>query len=126
MLLLIIAVMVLLLYGCNDLFHQDNVKKFIPGTYIAAWKSPFSEARDTMQITPVVQQGSEGFLITRRTYTSFINAARKRDPEYTIVHWSANYDTGNKTLFINNNGKALFFDPGKKEMKMGVVTYKKL
>ena len=126
MILLITFSIFVTLFGCTFFSSQDNVKAFIPGTYISTWVSQFSEARDTIQITPIVQKGSEGFLITRRTYLNFINAASKRSPEYKIVHWNANYDNQNKSLFINNNGKVLFFDPGKKEMKMGVITYKKL
>ena len=126
MILLITFSIFVTLFGCTFFSSQDNVKAFIPGTYISTWVSQFSEARDTILITPIVQEGSEGFLITRRTYLNFINAASNREPEYKIKHWSGSYDAGSKTIFINNDGRVLFFDPGKKEMKMGVITYKKL
>ncbi len=112
--------------GCNWLLHSDTVKPFIPGTYSAAWKTPFSESRDTLLIDPVTENGSEGFLITRRTQLLFTNAAKKRAPEYSITKWTGSYNATDKTLLINGNGRILSFDPAGKTMRMGVIIYKKL
>lgn len=124
--LMLLFSLTLLLQSCNSIFNPDNVKSFIPGVYCTAWKTAFSEARDTLNIETITLQGSEGFIITRRTHVDFMNAAKKREPEYTIIKWTGTYDASNKTLLINNNGRVLSFDTNKKEMKMGVVTYKKL
>ncbi len=117
---------ILLLQSCNSLFNPDNVKGFIPGVYCTTWTTAFSEARDTLLIETITRQGSEGYIITRRTHVDFMNAAKKREPEYSIVKWTGTYDAINKIIQINNNGRVLSFDINKKEMKMGVVTYKKL
>lgn len=118
--------LVILMMGCNGLLHPDTVKPFIPGTYSAAWKTPFSESRDTLLIAAGSENGSEGFLITRRTQLTFTNAAKKRAPEYSIAKWTGTYNTTDKTLLINGNGRVLSFDPTGKTMRMGVIIYKKL
>ena len=116
----------LLLIGCNSLYKSDEVISFIPGTYISSWKSDYSQSIDTLLIEPLMKQGSETFAITRRTRVSFLHSDRKRAPEYRIKHWTAYYNTINKTLEINNNGSILSFDPVNKEMKWGTSTYRKL
>lgn len=124
--LILLFSFILLLQSCNSIFNPDNVKDFIPGVYCTAWTTAFSQSRDTLLIETITQQGSEGYIITRRTHVDFINAAKKREPEYSIVKWRGTYDASNKTVLINNNGRVLSFDTNKKEMKMGVVVYKKL
>jgi len=68
MILLPVLTVIVFLFGCNGLLHSDSVKPFIPGTYLASWKTSFSNAVDTMTITAVSENGSQGFLITRRTH----------------------------------------------------------
>lgn len=124
--LCLITIATFLLISCNGLLKQDEVKRFIPGTYISNWKTEFNQSVDTMTIEPLVQNGSEGYLIIRRTNVSYFNTQRKRNPEYKIVKWTGSYNLENKTVFINNNARQLSFDPVNKEMKMGTITYRKL
>jgi hypothetical protein len=118
--------LVILFIGCDGLLHTDNVKPFIPGIYLASWKTSFSTAVDTMSIAAVAENGSEGFLITRRTHLDFINAAKKRAPEYSITKWVGAYNAADKTLIVQSNGRVLNFDPDNKLMRMGSIVYKKL
>ena len=116
----------ILFIGCDGLLHSDNVKPFIPGIYLASWKTSFSTAVDTMHIASVSEKGSEGYLITRRTHLQFINAAKKRAPEYSITKWVGNYNSSDKTIVVPVNGRVLSFDPENKILKMGAIIYKKL
>jgi ribosomal protein L28 len=118
--------LVIFLMGCNGLINADKVKPFIPGTYLASWKTSFSNAVDTMLIAPVTENGSEGYLITRRTHLQFINAANKRAPEYSITKWTGSYNHQDKTIVVQSNGRVLSFDPSANVMRMGNIVYRKL
>jgi hypothetical protein len=124
--MIIVLVVVVVLMGCNGLMNPDKVKPFIPGTYYASWKTSFSNAVDTITITPVSEKGSEGFLIVRRTHLQFINAPKKREPEYSITKWQGTYDASNKNVVVLANGRVLNFDPDNKLLRMGSIVYKKL
>jgi len=115
-LLLPMIPMLLLFIRC-----ATQVKDYIQGTYITEWTTEFTEARDTMFIEPAVKEGSGTYQVTRRTYMLYQNK-----PQYKLVHWTGIFNSGNKTIIINNNGRILSFDPQNKEMKMGSTTYKKL
>ena len=117
-----IVISCLLLTGCNI---DDNVKSFIPGIYVAEWKTEFNESRDTMLIHPLTQGGSETYRITRRTWFRYRNEKR-RGPEYKLLQWTGSYDEKQKTIMVHNTGRVLSFDPANAEMKMGTITYKKL
>ena len=113
------------LLGCNG-FNSDKVKPSIPGTYYASWKTSFSVAVDTMQIAVVSENGSEGYLIVRRTHLQFINDAKKRAPEYSITKWAGAYNATDKTLVVQSNGRIIRFDPENKCLRMGSIVYRKL
>ena len=100
---------------------SQPVKDYIPGTYVTEWTTEFTEARDTMLIEAASEKGSITYQITRRTYMLY-----QEKPQYKLVHWIGTFNSGNKTIIINNNGRILSFDPSNKEMKMGSTTYKKL
>ncbi|MGC4102313.1 hypothetical protein [Ferruginibacter sp.] len=124
--ILIIIALSLLLAGCNGIMKNDSVKSFIPGIYYSSWKTAFSESNDTLRIETMAENGSEGYRITRRMHVDFINAAKNRPPEYKIENWLGIYNSANKTVTINSNGRVLLFDMNKKQLIMGVITYKKL
>jgi hypothetical protein len=121
-----VLTLVIFLMGCNGILNSDKVKPFIPGTYLATWKTSLSNAVDTMTIAAVAENGSEGYLITRRTHLQFINAAKKRAPEYSITKWVGSYNATDKNIVVNMNGRVLSFDPDNKLLRMGSIVYKKL
>ncbi len=122
---LLIAAALLFLIGCNGL-TSDKVKPFIAGTYISSWKTAFSIAVDTMNISAISAGGSEGYIIVRRTHLQFINAVKKREPEYSISKWQGSYNPGDKTIVVQNNGRVISFDPDNKVLRMGNIVYRKL
>ncbi len=120
------TITILLILSCAGILKTDSIKDFIPGTYISSWKTEFNESIDTLLIELLVEHGSETYSITRRTHVTYFNDDLKREPAYKIIHWTGNYDPGPKTIFINNNGRMLSFDPVNKLLKMGTTTYRKL
>lgn len=122
----IFLVVVLMLMSCTGLLKSDDVKYFIPGTFLSTWKTEFSESTDTITIEPQIKHGSEAYAITRRTRTIFFNDGRRADPDYKIRNLTAYYDPERKTLLIENDGSILSFDIDKKEMKRGSIAYRKM
>ncbi len=126
MLLFAITVACLLLLSCQEFSAGARVKDFIPGTYASTWTGPYSKTSDTISITTIQKEGSEVYLVTRRTKLEYIGSTVARPPEYKIVHWTATWQESSRTILVHNNGRLLSFDPAADELKMGVITYKKL
>ncbi len=122
----LLAGLIIVLLSCNSLTETDTVKVFIPGTYSAEWATEYNQTKDTLLLEPLTLNGSETFQITRRSKVEYINAAKERLPEYKISKWSGTYDAKTKTIFINNNGRVLSFDPKKDILWMGTIRYAKL
>lgn len=123
---ILFACLVVVLFSCNNLNNSDNVKSFIPGTYCSEWETEFSKTKDTLLLQQLTQNGSETYQITRRSQVIFINTAKNRPFEYRLIKWAGTYDSKTKTIFINNNGRVLSFDPMKATMWMGTIRYQKL
>jgi hypothetical protein len=123
--MILILTAIVFLFGCKA-FNSDNVKPFIPGTYLSSWKTSFSHAVDTMSIALSIENGSEVYSITRRTHLDFIGLAKKRTPEYSITKWTGSYNASAKTLIVNSNGRVISFDPDNKTLRMGNIIYRKL
>lgn len=117
---------VLLAAGCGQLLNRNNVKDFAAGTFVSSWQTAYSQSRDTIQIEPTASEGSETFLIVRRTLTEYSGNEKKRAPSYKIVKWTGVYMSESKVITIQNNGRMLSFNPAEKTMTMGVTVYKKL
>lgn len=119
--LLLVAACYVLLLDCSLFSSKEQVRDFIPGTYTTAWTTAFTEAWDTVRIEPSVEEGSCTYQITRRTYMIY-----QKRPQYKLVHWTGTFNSGDKTIIINNNGRILSFDRAAKEMKLGSTVYKKV
>jgi hypothetical protein len=123
---LIALAICIFLVGCTRLFKSDNVKEFIPGTYVSEWTSEFAESRDTLQIQLLTGSGSEQYQITRRTYHQYNQQTKPVKPQYKIVRWTGSFDENEKVIVVTKNGRILSFDPKNNELKMGVTKYRKL
>ncbi|HRQ51193.1 MAG TPA: hypothetical protein PLR74_11690 [Agriterribacter sp.] len=112
--------------GCRQLLNREKVKDFAAGTFVSSWQTEYSQSRDTIQIEPSASEGSEVFLIVRRTLTEYAGNEKKRSPSYKIAKWTGVYMSESKTITIRNNGRILSFNPSEGSMTMGVTVYKKL
>src|SRR5690349_10285226 len=110
---LIPACLLLLILGCGILTAKDQVKGFIPGTYIRHYTDEYTESYDTITIQPITPAGSDGYAITKRSRFEKINDAGKKEPGYELKHWSGVYDEKTKTLWLESAGKRMYFDPQK-------------
>ncbi len=124
MILLVLGCFIAVCFGCVS--REDRVKSFIPGIYIASWHSAYSLSKDTLKIEPAVIEGSESYLITRRTSVEYIDPSKMRKPMYKIVKWVAVYSVSSRTLTVTNNGRVLSFDVIAGTMRMGETVYRKL
>lgn len=125
-LLLIHILGLLVCCSCKLLSPGDNVKEFMPGTYIAEWTSEFATSRDTLLIQAPARNKSQVYAITRRSLHTYTRSNKIRPPQYKLTHWTGFYNNTKQTLDISDNGRILVFDPDKNEMQMGNITYKKL
>lgn len=114
----------LLFARCNSC--SEDVKIFIPGTYVAEWRNEFAESKDTLYISLLSSDDRALYSITRRSRFNYVNKTKTHKPEYKMVHWTGIYDEKQRTISVQNTGRKLSFDPAKVEMKMGTITYKKL
>lgn len=121
-----LIVIVLFAAGCGHLLNRDNVKDFAAGTFVSSWQTEYSQSRDTLQIELSAAEGSEVYLIVRRTLTEYTRNEKKRPPSYKITKWTGVYVSESKTITIQNNGRILSFKPSEGSMAMGVTVYKKL
>ena len=109
--------MFLFIAGC-----KENSNENICGIYVTQWKDEFAKTSDTMIITR--QRESKCYQITRRMCSRFYKKSKK--PVFKIAHWTADFNTTNNSLLINNNGRMLFFYPQRNELISGTVIYKKM
>ncbi len=118
---------VIILYGFTHCsLKTDPVKSYIPGTYISAWQTQFSNALDTLIIEPKKSKSGELFTITRKTFVNFNPGGRSQEPEYKIRRSVGLYDESNRTVVIENDGSILSFDPSKNLMQRGNTPYRKI
>lgn len=123
---IIVTFSAMILISCNYTKNHNAVKEFVPGIYAAAWAMEMTQTVDTILLEPLTVNGSETFRITRKSRVTYVNTAKNRPPEYRIVRWTGIFDEKSKTIFINNNGRALSFDPKNRNMWIGTIKYRKL
>jgi len=120
----IIAIIILLLSGCNNLLQKDEVKGFIPGTYIRQGEQLYSVFDDTLIIEPYSNNGN---------YTIHFHSGyqRKQDnillpKQYKQEEWTGVYDEKNQSINEIKSGKQFFFDPVHQTLKFGADLYNKI
>jgi hypothetical protein len=101
----------------------DNVKDFIPGTYVNSAGGEFSIASDTL-ILELVE--GNNYVVHRRTGYHLIAEGKVGPREYETEQWSAVYDTDKKTLLETRKGKIISFYPDRKALQVGRRVYDKI
>jgi hypothetical protein len=113
------AVLMLLVSACD----RDQVRSFIPGTYVNQAGSEFSKASDTL----VIEAGSNNrYLIQRKTGFNRIRAGKVGKREYETEVWAAVYDEQTKILKETRRGKELVFDPSAGTLRISSRVYRKI
>lgn len=101
----------------------DNIRSFIPGTYINNARSEFSIANDTLVIEP---SESNIFYINRKTGFNLVNGGKIGKLEHETENWNAVFDEGTKILTETKKGKLITFYPDSAKLKVGNRTYQKI
>ncbi len=117
--LILCAIAVSMITACKT----DNIRSFIPGTYINNASSEFSIANDTLVIEP---SESNVFYINRKTGFNLVNDGKIRKREYETENWNAVFDECTNTLTETKKGKLITFYPDSLRLKVGNRSYQKI
>jgi hypothetical protein len=109
------------LAACNQ--KADQVKSFIPGTYVNFAKSDYAQANDTLIITLVKDNT---FLITRNTTYQAIRNGRLLPKHRQVRQLNGLYDNQNQVLDETTNGRIFRFDLTKRTLKVNQAIYHKI
>ncbi|MFA6275799.1 MAG: hypothetical protein WC622_03570 [Pedobacter sp.] len=118
-LIILCAILVAIVTACKS----DNVRPFIPGTYINNADSEFSRANDTLVIEP---SESNNFYLHRKTGFNLISNRKIGKREYETENWNAVYDEATKTLTETKKGKLITFYPDSAKLMVGKRMYQKI
>ena len=101
----------------------DEVKDFIPGTYVNSAGGEFSIASDTLVLELV--EGNN-YVVHRRTGYHLIAEGKVGPRENETEQWSCIYDESKKTLLETRKGKIISFYPEKGALLVGRRVYEKV
>jgi hypothetical protein len=116
-------VFVFLLVSCQ-LMESDKIKVFIPGVYVRHYTDEYTNSYDTITIKLIT--GDNEYEVIKKTNFEKLMDNGKIQPGYTMQRWRGNYDEQAKSLWLEQAGKAIYFNPPKKELIIGTQPYKKL
>lgn len=119
----------LLLAGCLSFAacrsKSDQVRDFIPGSYVNSAKSEYSTANDTLVIAP--DQASENvYSITRKTGYQLLREGKPGPMLHKTKRWTATWNRDGQVLTILQTGKQIRFLPDQHGLVNGNSQYRKL
>lgn len=123
--LLIFITVLLLIFSCETLVTTDEVRDFIPGTYIRFSQHEFGTEYDTLTITLQNKAANEYKILRKWKYERVLDGA-SIEPEYKRLATSGIYNPNNKLLQEAENGLAFSFDVQKQLLYSGPIQYKKI
>lgn len=115
------GVVFLLGLSCRFL-SADQVKAFIPGVYVRHYIDDYTDSYDTIVIKAV----NDHYEVIKRTSFEKLQDNGRTEPGYRLQKWTGHYDEKTQSLWLDEAGKAIAFDPAKKELTIGIQPYKKL
>lgn len=115
-----------LLLSCSPFRSRDEVKEFIPGTYVTDWKNEFTESKDTIVITAPSTKGSDSYRIFKKSYYQQTIDGKELKPHYKVQGWTGTYNAEVKTIVIDKSGRVLLFNPDAGSLIEGTTTYNKI
>lgn len=126
-LLLLVFSGVLLFYSCRRLeqITGQDVRSFIPGTYVNYAEGEFSVAYDTLLIQPM-DAGSDAYRIYRNTAFRRVVEGKLGSAEQRHEKWLAVYDEKTRTLLESKKGKTISIFPDSGLVVVGSREYRKV
>lgn len=118
-LIIICAIAVSIVTACKT----DNIRSFIPGTYINNAGSEYSIANDTLVIEP---SKSNIFYVHRKTGFNLVSDGKIGKREHETENWNAVFDEETETLTETKKDKLITFFPDSAKLKVGNRSYQKI
>jgi hypothetical protein len=115
----------LLICSCGSLMANDEVKDFIPGTYIRFSRHEFGTEYDTVVIALQNNSANQYKILRKWKYERILDGSTV-EPEYKRLTTSGVYNADHKLLQENNTGDIYSFDIKQKILFNGPVKYQKL
>ncbi len=116
--------MLLVLTSCHSIM-KDEVKEFMPGTYIRFSQLEFGKEYDTLIITLQNQSSNEYRIVRKWKYERVLDGSAI-EPEYKRSVTSGVYNSVHKLLQETETGDLYSFDAKRKLLFNGPVKYQKL
>ena len=111
--------------NCSSPAASDNVKEFIPGTYIRFGQQEYGTEWDTLVIS-VQNASANEYKIQRAWKYARVLDGKAIEPEYKNKSTSAIYDSKAKVLNEKETGNSYSFKPDENAVFAGTTKYLKL
>ena len=119
------AFLLSLLSSCSSPSASDNVKDFIPGTYIRFGQQEYGTEWDTLVIS-IQNPSANEYKVQRAWKYARVLDGKAIEPEYKNKSTSAIYDSKAKVLNEKETGNSYSFKPDEKAVFAGTTKYLKL
>ncbi|MEP7374582.1 MAG: hypothetical protein ABI675_14405 [Chitinophagaceae bacterium] len=123
--LLLHIIATLFLCGCNALYTADEVKEFIPGTYIRFSQHEYGTEYDTLVISLQNKSAGEYSILRKWKYERILDG-KPVEPEYKRTTTSGIYDINQKLLTETQSGDLFSFDSEQNLLFVGSSKYRKI
>jgi hypothetical protein len=110
--------------ACNNL-RKDEVKKFIPGTYIRSSQNEFGKEYDTLVITMQNQSANEYKILRKWRYDRVLDG-KALEPEYKQTKTSGIYDANTNQMQETESLEVFTFDVESKLLFNGTNKFTKI
>jgi hypothetical protein len=120
---LFILIGIAFLSACN--ISRDEIRDFIPGTYVLDYEQEYSKGHDTLVFKSVSSQGNS-YQITRKTSYSRIVNGKLKGREQKKEQMTGIYDEKDKIIYEVKHGKTFAFSPERNIVLSGTEEYKKV
>lgn len=118
----LLSVWVLVVLSCNET-KNDEIKSFIPGTYVKHIVNEFNAGNDTLIIR---QMNDNLFRITRVSVFNRIREGKRMPLTRKKQIWTALYNKDEQALHETQKGKVISFLPNESTLMVGSSEYKKI
>ena len=115
---------ILLLFACNSA-KNEQVRSFIPGTYVRFSNHEMRTQYDTIKIEVLSQRGNS-YRLVKSSYFQKKLDGQTFPWQYTADELTAIYDENSQVLNESKSEKVISFVPEKHMMLVGATEYKKI
>ena len=123
-LFLLSAIAGVIFFSCGNPV-SDNIRAFIPGTYIKEINDEFTKGMDTLFISVLDDQAGSYSVIRQTSYRQSIDG-KILSPRVETHKMTAIYNAATKQLTEQSQGKAFSFSPDKNLLSTGGSEYRKI